>query len=107
MVTDAAGRARSVWGEKSPWWVGAGAATPGLLLCLTLPGPVPGTNGVLGRTFSFLINPTLGHWLGVTSCPWLVAGMARPSCLPQPCPGHGELPCPLLPGVGSAGPIAQ
>lgn len=31
----------------------------GLFLCLTLPGLVPGTSGVLGRTFSFLINPTL------------------------------------------------
>lgn len=81
-----------MWGEKSPRWVGAGAATPGLLLCLTLPGPVPGTNGVLGRTFSFLINPTLGHWLGVTSCPWLVPGTARPSRLPQEKP-----PCRVRP----------
>lgn len=96
-----------MWGDGSPWWVGAGAATPGFLLCLPLPGPVPGTNGVLGRTYSFLINPTLGHRLGVTSCPWTVPGTARPSWLPQPCPGHRELLRSLLPGVGSAGLLAR
>lgn len=31
----------------------------GLFLCLTLPELVLGTRTVLGRTFSFLINPTL------------------------------------------------
>lgn len=50
-----------MWGKESLQQVGTGAATPGLLLCVTLPGPVPGTNGILGRTLSFLINPTLGH----------------------------------------------
>lgn len=40
----------------------------------------------MGRALSFPINPTLGHPLGVTSCPCSVSGTAGLSWLPQPCP---------------------
>lgn len=67
-------RAHSGWAQGQP--------PPAFLLYLTLPGPVPGTNVILGRTFSYLINPTLGHCLGVTSCPWSVLGTTKPLWVP-------------------------
>lgn len=67
----------------------------GLSLCLTLPGLVLGTSSVLGRTFSFLINPTLAT--GWVSHAVLVAAPALP---------RDPLVL-LLPRVGSAGPSAQ
>lgn len=81
---------------------------------LTLPGPVLDTSAVLGRTFYFLINPTVGHLLNTTSCP-LSQCLASPShlgaCMDVPFPASSTDPeMPLTrhsleeqPGVRAAG----
>lgn len=53
---------------------------PPTSLHLILPGPVLNISTVLGRTFYFLINPTMGHLFNSTSCP-LSQCLASPSHL--------------------------